>query len=227
MPLRIFIVEDEPLIAATIETALLKQGYLICGEADNFEDSYHEILKSKPDLVLIDINLEGDKDGVDLALVLDILDVPYLYLTSQTDSLTIAKVKQSKPLGYVVKPFTETGLRSNIEIAWNNYSNDDREYLSFTSNNEFHRIKQSQILYLKAFDNYCYVVTQEQDYLSPKTLKALSELLNPELFIKTHRSYIVNVSKITSLKTQSLYINMIKIPISKSHKENLKEKFKI
>ncbi|MCX7546822.1 LytTR family transcriptional regulator DNA-binding domain-containing protein [Xanthomarina sp. F1114] len=221
-PLRIFIVEDEPIIAITIETALLKQGYLVCGEADNVDDALISIKETNPDLVLLDIQLEGDKDGVALGEALDLLHIPYLYLTSQTDQLTINRVKQTKPLGYIVKPFTEHSLRSNIEIAWNNHLQEAPEFLSFSSNNIIQKLKQSDILYLKAFDNYCYVVTAQREYLVPKTLKFISEQLNPSIFFKTHRSFVVNTTKIESLHRNAVFINNNEIPVSRHQKEALK-----
>lgn len=220
--LKIYIVEDDPLIAITIETALKKQGYRICGSAENFEEALEEIKIHKPQLVLVDIQLDGEKDGVHLAEKLDALKIPYLYLTSQTDPNTIKRVKETRPLGYIVKPFTENGLRSNIEIAWNIYKN-EAEYLNFSANNELFKIRQSQILYLKAFDNYCYVITHEKEYLVPKTLKFLAAQLNSKKFAKTHRSYFVNLLKIDSLRTDSLLINNIEIPVSNSKKAVLKK----
>ncbi len=223
--LKIYIVEDDPIIAITIETALKKQGYGICGNADNFEEAIEEIKKMKPDLVLVDIQLDGEKDGIHVAEKLDALKIPYLYLTAQTDPHTIKRVKETRPLGYIVKPFTENGLRSNIEIAWNNYKNEE-EYFTFSANNELYKIKQSQILYLKAFDNYCYVVTSEKEYLVPKTLKFLASQLNTEKFTKTHRSYFVNLLKIDALRADSLVINNVEIPVSNSKKLHLKQLIK-
>ncbi|HRV54585.1 MAG TPA: response regulator transcription factor [Mangrovimonas sp.] len=223
--LRIYIVEDEPLIASTIETALLKQGYQVCGDTDNAHGALSDIKSLRPDLVLVDIQLDGDKTGVYLAKQLDSLGVPYIYLTSQTDPQTITEVKQTKPLGYIVKPFTEAGLRSSIEIAWNNYSQEEDDFLVFTSNNMTYKIKQSQILYLKAFDNYCYIFTQDTKYLVPKTLKYTSETLTDQ-FIKTHRSYIVNSSKITSISSDFVLLDVIEVPLSQSYKETIRQYFK-
>lgn len=224
--LKIYIIEDEPLIVSTIEAILLKQGYQVCGDSDNVTDALKEIKQVQPDFVLIDIQLEGELTGIDVALQLDVLDIPYLYLTSQTDPKTIEKVKHTKPLGYIVKPFTEASLRSNIEVAWNNYSQQEQDFLVFSSNNQQYKLKQSQVLYLKAFDNYCYVFTENGEYLVPKTLKHLESQLNPNLFVKTHRSYIVNRSKITSLSNNNIMVNDFEIPVSKSHKETIKQLFK-
>ena len=220
--LNIYIVEDDPIIAITLESILQKNGYSVCGQADNVEEALTEIKSNKPNLVLVDIQLDGEKDGVDLAENLDMLNKPYLYLTSQTDPHTIKRVKQTRPLGYIVKPFTENGLRSNIEIAWNNYIHDE-EFLSFSADNELYKIKQSQILYLKAYDNYCYVITTTRKYLVPKTLKYLSSQLNQEKFVKTHRSYIINLLKVDALCKNVVIINNIEIPISNSRKSTLKQ----
>ncbi|MBB6679952.1 LytTR family transcriptional regulator DNA-binding domain-containing protein [Aequorivita sp. 609] len=220
--LNIYIVEDDPIIAITLESILQKNGYSVCGHADNVDEALTEIKSNKPDLVLVDIQLDGEKDGVDLAENLDMLNKPYLYLTSQTDPHTIKRVKQTRPLGYIVKPYTENGLRSNIEIAWNNYIHDE-EFLSFSADNELYKIKQSQILYLKAYDNYCYVITTTRKYLVPKTLKYLSSQLNQEKFVKTHRSYIINLLKVDALCKNVVIINNIEIPISNSRKSTLKQ----
>lgn len=218
----IYIVEDEPIIVIAINTVLKKAGYPILGDADNVEDAYKEISTLNPDLVVIDIALEGKKDGVDLALMLEKLDLPYLFLTSQTDPLTINKVKKSNPLGYIVKPFTESSLKSNLELAWYNYVKNIR-YLVFKTSHEVHKIKQSDIWYLKAFDNYCYLYTKNDKHLIPKTLKYIYNELDKSLFIKTHRSYIVNAEKVTFIEKDIVHLDAIEIPLSKTYKLMVKE----
>jgi len=224
--LSIFIVEDEPLIAATIETALKKQGFNVLGEAENYEDALLAIQKQKPDLVLLDIQLEGERDGVELAMEFDKKNIPYLYLTSQTDPETVDRVKQTQPLGFIVKPFTEAGLRSNIELAWHNLSLAGDDYLIIKSEGETYKLNQQDILYLKAFDNYCYVVTMDYRYLVPKTLKHTAEGLNPSYFAKPHRSYVVNIKEVSKMTIDSLFINGAEIPLSSANKENIKARLR-
>jgi DNA-binding LytR/AlgR family response regulator len=224
--LSILIVEDEPLIAATIETALEKQGFNVLGEAENFEDALLAIQKQKPDLVLLDIQLEGERDGVELALEFDKRNIPYLYLTSQTDPETVDRVKQTQPLGFIVKPFTEAGLRSNIDLAWHNLSLAKDDYLIIKSEGETYKLNQLDILYLKAFDNYCYVVTKDHRYLVPKTLKHTTEGLNPSHFARSHRSYVVNLKEVSKMTLDSLFINGTEIPLSSANKELIKERLR-
>ncbi|MCW5518916.1 response regulator [Aureitalea sp. L0-47] len=224
--LKIFIVEDEPLIAVTIETALLKQGFSVLGDAENYEEAIAAVQKEKPDLVLLDIQLEGEKDGVELAMEFDKRKIPYLYLTSQTDPETVNRVKETHPLGFIVKPFTEAGLRSHIELAWHKLSSTKNEFLVIKSEGETYKLNQQDILYLKAFDNYCYVVTKDHSYLVPKTLKFTSEGLNPAHFAKPHRSFVVNLRKVSKMTLDSLEIEGDLIPLSASNKESIKEKLR-
>ncbi|UMB53141.1 LytTR family transcriptional regulator DNA-binding domain-containing protein [Lutibacter sp. A64] len=224
--LNIYIVEDEPLIAATIKAALLKQGYNVVGDAEDVITALKDIAILQPDLILVDIQLDGSKDGVDLAQELDKQQIPYLYLTSQTDPETIQRVKNTQPLGYVVKPFTEHSLRSNIELAWHTYEVENAGFLIIKSEGRTYKINQSSILYLKAFDNYCYIYTTTRSYLVPHTLKYMSEKLNETLFIQTHRSYWVNISHIDGVENNKLFLKTEPIPLSNSQKNIVMDKIK-
>ncbi|MDC7994725.1 LytR/AlgR family response regulator transcription factor [Altibacter sp. HG106] len=222
--LRLVIIEDEPLIVATIDTALRKQGHRVLGDADSYEGALMLIERTQPDLVLVDIQLEGSKDGIDLACALDERKQPYLFLTSQTDPQTINRVKSTQPLGFIVKPFTESGLRSNIELAWHDYATRNVEFLLIKSEGVLHKIDQASITYLKAFDNYCYVYTPIQRYLVPHTLKAVSAKLNPQHFLKSHRSYVVNLRKVSEVHNNTLVVQQESLPMSRRHKDAIKKK---
>lgn len=222
----IYIVEDEYLIVSTIETALRKQGYTVNGNAEDVITALKDIAILSPDLVLIDIQLEGLKDGIDLALELDKQKLPYVFLTSQTDPNTINRVKQTKPLGYIVKPFTEHSLRSNLELAWHNYKVSNAHFLTLKSEGRTYKINQDSILYLKAFDNYCYVYTTTKSHLVPHTLKHMAEQLDKNTFIQTHRSYWVNLNHVEAIENNKLFLKTEPIPISASQKSLVLSKLK-
>ncbi|WP_422106153.1 LytR/AlgR family response regulator transcription factor [Winogradskyella sp.] len=222
--LNIIIVEDEPIICATIETALVKAGHNIVDEADTYEDALDAISDTPPDLVIIDIHLHGQKDGIDLAMELDRINLPYLYLTSQTDPETIDRVKSTNPLGYIVKPFTESGLQSNIELAWFDYTKKSLNSILIKHEGSVVKVLQNDILYLKAFDNYCYIITKDQQYLVPHTLKHMAQQLDEELFLKTHRSYIVNMSYVATIEKKAVEIMGDSIPLSSAHRTSVLDK---
>ncbi|WP_299098626.1 LytTR family DNA-binding domain-containing protein [uncultured Winogradskyella sp.] len=224
--LNIFIVEDEPLIVSTIEVALRKQGFCAIGDAEDFTTALRDIELLKPDLILIDIQLNGEKDGVDLATELDKKNLPYMFLSSQTDPNTIERVKYVNPLGYIVKPFTETSLRTNIELAWHKYSESKQHFIVIKHEGRLHRINQNSISYLKAFDNYCYIITNTKTYLVPHTLKHISEQLKGDNFIKAHRSYVVNLNHILSVDKNTITLKNDSIPVSASQKSLVVSKLK-
>lgn len=222
MAISILIVEDEPLITATIETALQKQGYKVIGDADSFKSAIQEIESHIPDLVLLDIQLEGERDGIILAAELDKRQIPYLFLTSQTDPATIDRIKEVNPAGFIAKPFTEAGLRSNIELAWHQLQeNTPPPALILRANGRTHKIPQDDILYLKAYDNYCYVATKSELYLTPITLKKVGSQLDPKVFARTHRSYVVNLNHVTSIAQNSLFIGETEVPLSSRRRQEI------
>ncbi len=117
--LRILIVEDEPLIAEDIADLCRMNGYAVCGIAHRGGQALRLIKEGRPQLVLLDINLEDQIDGLDIAAFLrEECAIPFIFLTSYSDRETLSKVKETTPLGYIVKPFTKEQLYSTIEIAW-------------------------------------------------------------------------------------------------------------
>ncbi|HYO51869.1 ATP-binding protein [Archangium sp.] len=117
-PKRIFIVEDQRLIAADLENTLRKLSYHVVGNATTGEEAIEKVSTSHPDLVLMDIRLRGDMDGIQAAgAIRQRLDIPIVYLTAYADEETILRAKETSPFGYVVKPFNERELRAAIEIA--------------------------------------------------------------------------------------------------------------
>lgn len=114
----ILVVEDEGLVANDIKRTLESVGYNVTNTVSTGEKALKEIEENLPDLILMDIVLEGGIDGIETARkVLDKYDIPIIYLTAYGDSETVRKAKDTKPLGYIVKPFQKEGLYSSIEVA--------------------------------------------------------------------------------------------------------------
>ena len=239
---RILIVEDEPIIATDIEMTLEDLGYEVIGIEDNAIDALKLIEKQRPDLVLLDINLEGDADGVMLAQdINEQFKIPFVYLTSNADNLTINRVKRTKPAGFILKPFNEKDLKSNIEIALFSKVTDEiaesnaglpslsggnptrQELKEFfvKDGSSLVKIKASDLLFIKADDNYSRIYTKQKSYILTTSLKAIEDRLSPTLFIRTHRSYVVNIEFIDKVKDTTLYIDNHSLPIGRRYKEVL------
>jgi diguanylate cyclase (GGDEF)-like protein len=116
-PPRILVVEDEPLIAADIVATLEKLGYAPCGKAADFAGAARLAMAERPDLVLMDIHLKGELDGIDAAGKIGIDDIPIVYLTAYADDSTVKRASATNAYGYLLKPFDEAKLNAAIQIA--------------------------------------------------------------------------------------------------------------
>jgi len=114
----IFIVEDNPVIADLISWRLTEMGYRVVGTAEDSTQALVRIEEIRPTLVLMDINLPGEMDGIDTAIeIIKRFSIPIVYISSILDSEIMERAKKTKPLGYIVKPFTDNQLRATIEMA--------------------------------------------------------------------------------------------------------------
>lgn len=115
---RIQIVEDERIIAADIEEALMGLNYDVVGKASSGKEALDLAREKKPDLILMDINIEGSMDGIDTAAIVKReLDIPVVFLTAFADTPIFNRAKEIEPQGYVMKPFRQTELRTVIDLA--------------------------------------------------------------------------------------------------------------
>jgi PAS domain S-box-containing protein len=115
---RILIVEDEVIVASNLGDRLAALGYTVTGTAFTGEEGIEQALQTRPDLVLMDIRLQGGIDGVAAAQqIRDRLDIPVVYLTGYADSRTLERAKVTEPYGYILKPFEVRELHGAIEMA--------------------------------------------------------------------------------------------------------------
>ncbi|MEH1831507.1 MAG: EAL domain-containing protein [Nostoc sp.] len=117
-PVNILVVEDEIIVAMDIQNRLRKFGYTVLGLADSGEEAIKKAADNSLDLVLMDIHLKGNMDGVEAAQIIhNIFNVPVIYLTANADESTLARAKVTEPFGYILKPFKEKELKFTIEIT--------------------------------------------------------------------------------------------------------------
>lgn len=229
---KVFIVEDEPLIADDIEATLDELGFEVTGQADSYEDAIAGINQTSPDLVLLDINISGTKDGVDLAgYINEHFRLPFVFLTSYYDQSTLDRVKLTNPYGFIVKPFDEGDLKSNIDLALFRYAQTAKTGKAVAADKVFVRQNQDlisieikNILLVEAYDNYSYIQTNTEKYLISHTLKSIEEKLPSTEFLRVHRSYLINFSYIRCISEGHVYIDQHRVPIGKAFKQELMEK---
>jgi two-component system, response regulator PdtaR len=109
-------------VAADLKRRLENLGYVILGIASTGKDAIRKSGETIPDLVLMDIMLKGDMDGIEAAQkIRELFDIPFIYLTAYSDEETLERAKISQPFGYILKPFEDMGIQSAIEIAVYNH----------------------------------------------------------------------------------------------------------
>ena len=115
---RIFIVEDEGITAMALQESLEGLGYEVSGIAASGEEAIERMRADKPDLVLMDIVLQGQMDGIDAAAIIHReMQIPVVFLSAHADKATLERARMAQPFGYIVKPYTDDELKSNLEIA--------------------------------------------------------------------------------------------------------------
>ena len=243
--IRILIIEDEFIIAEDLKLQLEKLGYSVTGIAKSVDKALTLIKEDEPDLMLIDIKLKGEKDGIDLAeIVMEKFDFPYIFLTSHADSKTVERAKKVHPHGYLIKPFEREDLYTSIEIAFANYVKKkagetesrklDEEHSAVLEDSIFVKkdhllikIRFDELEWIKAERNYLELHCGGKYYLIRSTLHEFLEKLPHNLFFQVHRSFAINLKHISAIEYNIIRLGEQEIPLGRSYIEPLKEKLKI
>jgi CheY-like chemotaxis protein len=115
---QILVVEDDNITVMELQDRLQKLGYAVSGVASYGEEAIEKAGKTRPDLVLMDIRLKGNMNGIEAAKdIRTRFDIPVIYLTALADEDTLQRAKATEPYGYISKPFDERGLQAAVEIA--------------------------------------------------------------------------------------------------------------
>jgi len=124
---QILIVEDEMIVAIYIQNKLKRLGYSVAAIASSGQEAVKKVEETHPDLVLMDIHLKGDMNGVEAAQQIRTrFHIPIIYLTAHSDDDTLQRAKVTEPFGYILKPFEERALHTTIEMALYRYETEKR-----------------------------------------------------------------------------------------------------
>lgn len=233
--IKIGIVEDELLIAEKIKHLLLEIGYSVCEPVSTYEDALEMIQSEKPDLLLLDINLNDPKDGIDIARkVNERYQLPFIFLTANSDSGTIERAKAVKPYAYLVKPYTKDELFAAVEIAFNNYRtakntlektttiSQNRPFTFVREQHRFIKIVFDSIVYIESMENYVVVHTKDDKKSTIRsTLNEFLQQLPTDKFYRTHRSYAVHADLIEHIEPTEIVVFGHKVPLSNTYRAEL------
>ena len=233
--IKVGIVEDEMLIGEGIAEALTQFGYIPTEPAVSYTEALEMINRDQPDILLIDIQLSGKKDGIDLARkIKEDYNVPFIFLTANSDANTVERAKQLCPPAYLVKPFNKDELFTSIEICLHNFSAMGnkketteqgnyliKEFLFIKQAQSFHKVKVDDIMYFESDNVYLYVYTLHNKLLVRSKLQDYIDLVGSKKIFRVHRSFAVNISHIETINSDSLIINGREIPLGKIYRDEL------
>jgi len=247
--IKILIVEDEYFIKEDLCDKLGKSGYEICGTADNCDSALELFNKQNPDIVLLDIHVHGEIDGIEIGKKMqEIKRTPIIFLTALANKPTISRAKEAYPSAYIIKPYIEKQLDIAIELALHNFHADggnqavspaqnkqapdnnhyfQKERIFLKVNGRFEKILLDEILWIESDHNYSTIVTVNQKYVLIDSLVSIEEKLSHPHFLRVHRSYIVNMQKVDSFEEYRLFIQKAEIPVSKTHRPEIIRHFKL
>ncbi len=231
-PTKILIVEDEMIIGANISLQLSKLGYDVTGIVSRGEEAMAHVKQNPPDIVLMDIQLKGEMDGIDTVIRMQQeMDMPVIYLTANADDDNFDRAKATNPYAFISKPFKKLDLQHAIELTMGRLDKKDsgsKEEVTCVSpfiqsdsiyvrrNERMIKIMISDIYYFEADRNYCKIFAKNKECLLVMTLKEINDRLPPEHFLRIHRSFIVNLSHVDEVAGTHVVIHKKAIPLSKT-----------
>ncbi|HMT96591.1 MAG TPA: LytTR family transcriptional regulator DNA-binding domain-containing protein [Ferruginibacter sp.] len=238
VPAKILVVEDEMVIGANISLELTQMGFDVTGIIPRGEEALQHIKQNPPDIVLLDIQLKGNLDGIETALLMQgEFNIPVIYLTANADDLHYNRAKITHPYAFISKPYKKLDLQRAIELTLlqvqtekspvkSNGTPDStayilKDFLFVRNSDKLLKVEINDIKYIEAERNYCRIYAKDKEYLLVMTLKDMDEKLPQKHFIRVHRSFIVNLSKIDEISTSHIVIGKTAIPVSKPLKEEL------
>ncbi|HEY8657733.1 MAG TPA: response regulator [Hanamia sp.] len=239
--IKIGIVEDEVIIADNLSNTLIHLGYDVAEPAASFGEAIAMIETEKPDLILLDIQLKGIKDGIDLAWKIKAdYHLPFIFLTANADAATVQRAKLVAPPAYLVKPFSKDDLYTSIEICLHNSSTNKNERQETENGNYvindaifikeghyFHKVKFSDILYLESEHVYVQVHTAEKKFLVRTSMQQYMSHFDEKKFFRIHRSYVVNLEQIQTISADHVVIKSVELPIAKTYQEELLSRLRL
>ncbi|SHK77342.1 two component transcriptional regulator, LytTR family [Reichenbachiella agariperforans] len=236
--LKILVAEDDTTHATKMEMLLDEMEYNCVGVHDNEKDLLRSIQIMKPDVIVLDISLKNTDSGISIAQKIQrIRPTPFLFVTSFDDKETLGKAMETNPYAYLIKPVERGNLQAAIELAIHKFSR--QETTSHTQQSEWNtdvlvqnsfflkrgskleKVQVKDILWIELTDErYCQIITTTHQYHLRMSLKALEQQLDPKLFLRVHRAYIVSIDRINSIEEADLMIGIEgrEIPFGRSYK---------
>jgi two-component system, LytTR family, response regulator LytT len=222
---KILIAEDEIIIAEFISDLLYEMGFSQICMAHDYESIIQLIISEKPDLVLLDIRMDDQLVGLTIGEHLfSEYHIPFIYITANSEYSIMEKAVLTKPLGYITKPIRPSDLFAMVSIALSP-AIVETEMLTFKDGYSVVRLNLNDIFYIQSDGNYLTIFSKDKKYVIRQTLEWIHDQLDKSIFLRGHRSYIINVKKVEKLGNRSVIINHQELPISRLNWNEIRAQF--
>lgn len=207
MNYKILIIEDELLIAGSIEMIISRKPKLICVEkAIDYNEAINYLTNNQVDLAIIDINISGEKTGIDIAKYINkYIKIPFIYLTSYTDRSTITKILETNPAGYISKPIDEVDLLTMIELTLKKYFNPN-SFISIAIGKKTYHFQKNSVLYACSDHVYVKLYLKDKTLFLRTSLKSLIDKLPKGVLKRYGKSIALNPLHINHLTSKTAKI---------------------
>ena len=239
-PAKILIVEDEMIIGANISLQLSKLGYEVTGIVSRGEEAILHVRHSRPDIVLMDIQLKGALDGIETVNQMHLENkIPIIFLTASTDEENFERAKSTNPYAFISKPFKKLDLQHAIDLTMERLNRNgsaikeeetcispfvQSDSIYVRRNEKMIKILINDIYYFEADRNYCKIYAKKKECLLVMTLKEINDRLPAEHFLRIHRSFIINLSHVDEVAGTHVVIGKKAIPLSKTLRKELMDR---
>jgi len=221
--MNVLIVEPDVIAAHYLSNIVSYTGNKTIGVAKNIKEA-NVFITQLPDVVFLAINLADDDSGVDLAATLNIKQIPFIYITNDINESIIAKAVNTNPSGYYNKPVNQRDIVVALALMAMRIKISITDITFKTIHGE-RNIPMKDVLYIMSDNVHIQLHTQHKQYSQRCTLKSFEILNQAENLMRIHRSYIVNVNKISKIEDGFALINNNKIPIARAHKKRIEAYF--
>lgn len=226
MKIKVLIVEDEVLVADDIASSLETDGYEVTGIAISGEECLESIAQNPPHIVLMDINIKGEKDGIETAK--KIKNIPIIFISSNTGQQFISRAMELSPYAFISKPYNYRDVALAIEIAFKRHNESaltnvtEQSDSIFVKKGEFYKkVLLDDILYIEAAGSYCEVCTTDEKYTLSFNLNHFQNNIHHSAFKRIHRSHVVNLKKVEGFDKSGLTVGGKYLPVSSSYKDEV------
>lgn len=223
MSLKVLIIEDEIDLAENISEYLTQQGYDVVGIIPTAEDVPDFLAKNDIDLFLVDIMLKGNVKGIDIAAQIreKFPKCGILFTTALSGKSVLDKISDTLYDGYLLKPFSLKSLESTLYLISKKLEKPDepvkagakRNLLPIRDKGKIILLDENDIQFIKAEGLYLRIFTDNKVFLIRELLKTFLPKLNPEKFLRIHKSYLVNLSRVKDINSKECNVNNQLIPI--------------